>query len=99
MNQDHKAEAVRLLEQARRSSRLERVPEEEEPGYDEYHDIEHDIADMLGHLEHARLKLQDIGTDDAELAQLKAHSERLNELYRRRLAEQGKRQGRGCMEW
>jgi len=84
MGEDHKAEAVRLLERARRTSRLEKVPEEGEPGYDGYQEIEDDLSDMSWHLARAGMELEDIGTDEPELVALKRHSWRLNMPCRQR---------------
>lgn len=90
MSEDHRAEAVRLLENARRTAKLEKIPDENEPGYDEYQEIEDDVADMRWHLGKVGLKTEDIGTDEHELAELKAQSDRLNAPYRRRLAKSEK---------
>ena len=81
-----KREALRLLERARKTAKLRRIPKAKADDVDaifcrdgtRYEEIVDDLHDMRGELELTHITLADIGTDETELAKLKKASDRLN---------------------
>jgi len=86
-------EASSLLERARETAKLKRIPAHAKNDIDavflkdgtRYEEIMDDLHEMHGALEEAGLTLADIGTDEAEIEKLKQASDRLNAPHRERL--------------
>jgi phage terminase Nu1 subunit (DNA packaging protein) len=97
----HKREALRLLERARKTAKLRRIPKAKADDVDaiflrdgtRYEEIMDDVDELRGELASAHLTLADIGTDETELAKLKKASDRLNEPHRLKMSkrESGRR--------
>ena len=91
--EDLKKSALRMLERARVTAKLEKIPDESEkdgviymPDGSRYEDINDDISDLRYDLQSASLTLTDIGTSEEELGQLILAANRLNAPHRAAMA-------------
>lgn len=90
--EDLKKNALRMLERARVTAKLEKISNESEkdgviymPDGSRYEDINDDIADLRFDLRSAGLTLADIGTTEEELGKLSSESFRLNAPHRAKM--------------